>query len=188
MALFKPAPPASEFDPAQLKRGTLVELEHTDSWNVAEKIARHHLAEDQNYYQKLAKFHVNMKRNPYGERRRASRLDYETFRTSYDKGHSHTVSIPRSEYMANVDWGRIGKRALVPLSGIKDDDFTPNPSGMFWTLLSAAGAGLSSYHGYKRNVAENPIAWALWWGLWGSVLPIITLPIAIAQGYAEPAE
>jgi hypothetical protein len=172
MALLKPAPPASEFDPAQLKRGTLVELEHTDSWNVAEKIARHHLAEDRSYYRKLARFHKNMKRNP-------------TFYTSRDDGHYHTVE---PEYVHNVDWGQIGKRALVPLSGIKDDDFTPNPSGMFWTLLSAAGAGLSSYHGYKRNVAENPIAWALWWGLWGSVLPIITLPIAIAQGYAEPAE
>lgn len=124
-----------------------------------------------------------MKRNP-------------TFYTSRDDGHYHSIDLdfeesepPPMDYNNNVDWGHIGKRALVPLSGIADDDFTPNQGGgLFWTVVSAAGAGLSSYHGYKRNAAENPIAWALWWGLWGSVLPIITLPIAIAQGFAEPSE
>lgn len=107
-------------------------------------------------------------------------------RTSFDRGHDHSVDIP--EHLPNYDVEHLGKRALVPIAGVADDDFTANPSGAFWTLVSAAGAGLSSYHGYKRNVASNPVAWALWWGLWGSVLPIVTIPIAIAQGYARPAE
>lgn len=132
----------SDFDSTALKQGTLVELEHTSSWGVAQEIAMDHLVEDPDYYDKLA------------------------------------VMEAQPNYLAN---------ALVPLSAL-GDDFEENPAGMamFWTLVSAAGAGLSSYHGYKRNAASNPIAWALWWGLWGSVLPIITLPIAIAQGYAEP--
>jgi len=54
-----------------------------------------------------------------------------------------------------------------------------------WALLSAAGAAASAYHGYKRNVASNPVAWAIWWGLWGSALPVITVPIAFAQGFAK---
>ncbi len=182
MSLLRRVPPDSAFDSAQLKRGTLVELEHTDSWNTAKTIAKHHLLEDRDYYVKLARIHENMRHNP-------------TFYTSRDDNHYHRVEIDFEEsdppapdsYNNNpVDWAKVGTRLAVPLSGVKDDDFTPNPSGAFWTLVSAAGAGLSSYHGYKRNAAKNPIAWALWWGLWGSVLPIITLPIAVAQGYAEP--
>lgn len=48
---------ARDFDPAQLRRGTLVELEHTDSRRAARRIAMDHLAEDRRYYTKLAKVH-----------------------------------------------------------------------------------------------------------------------------------
>jgi len=52
-----------DFDPAQLRRGTKVELEHTKSRRVAERIAMDHLTEDPRYYVKLAR----MERNRAGD-------------------------------------------------------------------------------------------------------------------------
>lgn len=50
-----------------------------------------------------------------------------------------------------------------------------------------AAAAASVYHGYKRNEADNPVAWALAWGVAGTLLPVVTIPVAIAQGFGEPA-
>jgi hypothetical protein len=50
---------AADFDPVQLRRGTEVELEHTSSRAIAQRIAMDHLTEDPKYYRKLAKFHVD---------------------------------------------------------------------------------------------------------------------------------
>lgn len=44
-----------DFDPAQLKKGIKVELEHTDDYQMAKEIAMDHLTEDPKYYDKLAK-------------------------------------------------------------------------------------------------------------------------------------
>lgn len=52
-----------------------------------------------------------------------------------------------------------------------------------WWLLSVAGVGLSAYHGYKRN---NSVGWAIGWGLLGGLAPVITVPVAFAQGFAKP--
>lgn len=41
----------------QLKKGTKVEMEHTDNKKIAKEIAMDHLTEDPNYYNKLAKIH-----------------------------------------------------------------------------------------------------------------------------------
>lgn len=52
-------------------------------------------------------------------------------------------------------------------------------------LYSAFALGTTvagTYHGYKRN---NSAGWALGWGLFSSVLPIIALPIMLAQGFAQ---
>ena len=46
---------AVEIDPTQLKTGIEIEQEHTSDLNLAEKIARDHLAEDPEYYTKLKK-------------------------------------------------------------------------------------------------------------------------------------
>jgi len=55
-----------------------------------------------------------------------------------------------------------------------------------WAAYTAA-VGASVYHGYKRNQADNPIFWALMWGVAGSIVPVITVPVAIAQGFGEPS-
>lgn len=47
--------PNYKYDPDQLYRGLMVEFEHTNDREIAEEIAKDHLTEDPNYYEKLAK-------------------------------------------------------------------------------------------------------------------------------------
>jgi hypothetical protein len=140
----------SDFDPAALRRGTKVEMEHTGDRRVAQEIAMDHLVEDPRYYEKLATI----------------------------EGHHHMND--NAQYIKNV---------LVPLSA-SDKDFQGNPDMKdVWAAVAAVAMGASAYHGYKRNEpGGNPVAWALWWGFWGALIPIITVPVALAQGFAEPAE
>lgn len=49
----------SAFNAAQLKRGTDVEMEHTNKRSIAKQIAMDHLVEDPQYYVKLSKFHLD---------------------------------------------------------------------------------------------------------------------------------
>lgn len=49
----------SDFDPAQLRVGTKVEMEHTTDRRVAQRIAMDHLTEDRDYYKKLATIHLD---------------------------------------------------------------------------------------------------------------------------------
>lgn len=52
-------------------------------------------------------------------------------------------------------------------------------------VATVASAALSSIHGYRRN---KSIGWALWWFTMGTVFPVVTPAIAVAQGYARPKE
>jgi hypothetical protein len=54
--------------------------------------------------------------------------------------------------------------------------------GVAWTALSVAGSIGGVYHGYKRN---NSIGWALVWGFFGGIAPVITLPLSAAQGFGK---
>lgn len=40
-----------------------------------------------------------------------------------------------------------------------------------------------AYHGYKRN---RSVGWALVWGIFGSMVWPVTVPVAVVQGYAKP--
>ncbi len=51
------------------------------------------------------------------------------------------------------------------------------------TSVMALGAGIAGYHGYKRS--GGSIGSMLGWGLLGGIVPIITVPVALAQGYAK---
>ena len=66
---------------------------------------------------------------------------------------------------------RTGQRGLAPVT---DLDYA----------LAVAGTALGAYHGYKRN---DSIGWAIWWGIAGGAIPILTLPIAVAQGFGQRA-
>jgi len=49
--------------------------------------------------------------------------------------------------------------------------------------IGTAATPVLAYHGYKRN---NSVGWAVAWGLFGSMVWPITLPVAFAQGFAKP--
>lgn len=46
-----------------------------------------------------------------------------------------------------------------------------------------AAMGALTYHGYKRN---DSVGWALVWGILGSIVWPVTVPIAAAQGFGKP--
>jgi hypothetical protein len=45
------------------------------------------------------------------------------------------------------------------------------------------GAGLGAFHGFRRN---NSALAALGWGLFGASIPILSVPISLAQGFGKP--
>lgn len=53
---FKKVDETIDYDPEQLKKGVETEHEHTTNPKIAEIIAKHHLAEDPEYYTKLEKW------------------------------------------------------------------------------------------------------------------------------------
>lgn len=48
------------------------------------------------------------------------------------------------------------------------------------TIAAAAGAG---FHGYRRN---NSLGWGLVWFTMGTLFPIVTTVVGLAQGYGQP--
>ena len=52
-----------------------------------------------------------------------------------------------------------------------------------YSIASVAGAGLGAYHGYKRN---DSVGWAILWSLLGAAFPVVTIPVALAQGLGKP--
>lgn len=63
----------SDFDPVQLRKGTVVEMEHVRNSSVAKRIAMDHLTEDPLYYKKLARFHSSVSEDSAKRTKRPSR-------------------------------------------------------------------------------------------------------------------
>jgi hypothetical protein len=66
------------------------------------------------------------------------------------------------------------------------DVFTSTPTARWlWGAASIASGAASLYHGVKRN--DGSVGWGLWWGLMGTIFPIITPIVAIASppGFAK---
>lgn len=51
------------------------------------------------------------------------------------------------------------------------------------TGVMILGAGLAGYHGYKRSGGK--VGSTLGWGFLGGLIPIVTVPVAFAQGYGK---
>jgi hypothetical protein len=54
--------------------------------------------------------------------------------------------------------------------------------GTFYAVAGPLSAGLSAYHGYRR---DGTVVSALLWALAGGTLPIIVPAIALAQGLGK---
>lgn len=59
------------------------------------------------------------------------------------------------------------------------------PLGAALVIADIALTGALAYHGYRRN---KSIGWALVWAVLGGAVPIIGVPVALAQGFAEPKQ
>lgn len=57
------------------------------------------------------------------------------------------------------------------------------PVRVVWSVLATASFAASVYHGYKRN---DSVGWAIVWGFFGALFPVITPVIAFAQGFGQP--
>lgn len=91
-------------------------------------------------------------------------------------------SFPPPEYTTSV---------MLPQSRPQGDALTSAATAagaavgtgmVIWGLVDMAAIAASAYHGYKRN---NSTGWAIWWGLMGGLFPIITVPVAFAQGFGK---
>jgi hypothetical protein len=51
-----------------------------------------------------------------------------------------------------------------------------------WGVLGTISMAASVYHGYKRN---DSLGWALVWGFFGAVAPVVTPVVGIAQGFGK---
>lgn len=90
-----------------------------------------------------------------------------------------TVSVPAPKPSFKIT---LGGPKLIQLG--EPADVPGTDWGTLWYILSVVGMGLSAYHGYARN---KSVGWGIGWGVAGAIAPIITVPIALAQGFAKPA-
>lgn len=126
-----------------------------------------------------------------------------TYYQTYQQGTPFEAGAPGWTQAPWVTWGNNpnlgGRRRLatdglgniVAISGIGDAPapatltYIPGPPMPTWRrALGTLAAGACAYHGYKRN---DSAGWAVGWALFGSVAPILALPIALAQGFGKPA-
>ena len=49
---------------------------------------------------------------------------------------------------------------------------------------SLAGASLGAYHGYRRN--HGSVGWAIGWFVFGALIPVLAIPIMLAEGFGKP--
>ena len=65
---------------------------------------------------------------------------------------------------------------------------TGQMAGDMWSALASSlavvGTAAGAYHGYKRTGSTG---WAIGWALAGGLFPIITIPVALAQGFGKPS-
>lgn len=67
---------------------------------------------------------------------------------------------------------------------VRDTPKRSAAGSVIWGVLAAASMGASAYHGVKRN--HGSIGYGIWWGLMGSLFPVITPAVAVAQGFGKP--
>lgn len=76
--------------------------------------------------------------------------------------------------------------APVPVTGMTAPSWSSGFVATVYGLLSLAGTAAGAYHGVRRN--HGSIWSAVAWGFLGGVAPLITVPVAVGQGFGKPRE
>lgn len=69
---------------------------------------------------------------------------------------------------------------MTPSVGITPE--TAHTLRLVGTTAMVAGTAIGAYHGYKRH---RSVGAAIGWALLGGIFPIITIPVAFAQGIGK---
>lgn len=84
------------------------------------------------------------------------------------------------QQQAPTNWSRVGQNAKISLANL-----TPTvPESLLGKAVYSGAIFASGYHGYKRN--NDSAGSAALWMICGALLPIVTVPVALVQGFAKP--
>lgn len=104
-----------------------------------------------------------------------SSSEIATFLKLYVKGAGRDAAA-RALIARGVDQAAVGS-ALAWLEVSDGFNWT-----LIWGIASTLSMAASAYHGYKRN---QSVGWAIWWAIMGTVFPVLTPAIAVAQGFGR---
>lgn len=113
----------------ELHRGIKVELEHTNSKNVAKEIAMDHLYEDPKYYTKLKKIHLDENELPIV----GAVPSYLTYNVKIKGRQAGTVTINKAVPELGNDTAEIIDVQMI--EGYNDLDPTIKAVNHIWTIL-----------------------------------------------------
>jgi hypothetical protein len=92
---------------------------------------------------------------------------------------------PPSAYGASPIVGDIGQ-GTMPFANVGHGTSPIAQGGWWadgaWSYLGPAAVGAAAYHGYKRNRSAG---WAIAWALCAGISPIITIAVALAEGFGK---
>lgn len=110
------------------------------------------------------------------------------------RGFDLTVSASLESFAAHVEdiclSGRASGRRIDPDSELEAEPAFEDQwerqrlAAAGWAALGVIGTAVGAYHGYKRT--RGSVGWTLAWAIFGGVMPVIALPVAVAQGVGRP--
>lgn len=191
----------SQFDQAALRRGMLVEMEHTTDPKTAQRIAMDHLAEDPRYYEKLARVHNPARRRSSLEAPKSGPqvkgIRAQKVISHLEKSEMKVPPIPMMSAAHLVHYALheyIGLRAtetflavyinvhnivvgFTEYSSGSTSDVAVNPSGIFRDALLANAAGMITVHQHPSGSARPSDADELLWGRLKAIGEIMGIPV-----------
>jgi hypothetical protein len=88
--------------------------------------------------------------------------------------------LPATPFMVNPLWAATDMAYPGEMSGLGSAADVIRP---VMEVAGTVGAFAGAYHGYKRN--GGSVGWAIGWFVFGGLLPILALPIMLAEGFGK---
>lgn len=141
--------PDSDFDPKQLKAGVKIELEHTNDKDKAKEIAKDHLTESKDYYEKLIVMERKLEKSEdesQGELIKEHKRLVHVLKTPSHKDDKQEAKKQGKE-LKNLESGKEYKPVNKSLQKIHD---------VTKALMASAASSLARRARAEAAVAENP--------------------------------